>query len=103
MNKSLEFVKKRFEEMGMNWDCKIVKYERPYPHRWAIVEYEGLGYYVGKYFIYGKELITGDVLTCWEELPYMTRNPVIIQEGFATKEEALAALPKYETRWAFAG
>lgn len=82
---------------------KVETYEKPYLHRWAIVEYEGLGYYVGEYFIYGKELITGDALTCWAELPYMTRNPAIIQEGFVTKEEALAALPKYENRWAFAG
>ena len=85
------------EEIVTKVEAIIVKYEKPYPHRWAIVEYEGLGYYVGEYFIYGKELITGDVLTCWAELPYMARNPAIIQEGFATKEEALAALPKYET------
>ena len=74
----------------------IVKYEKPYPHRWAIVEYEGLGYYVGEYLIYGKEIVANKTLECWVGLPYMTKNPITIQEGFATKEEALAALPKYE-------
>lgn len=73
-----------------------VKYKRPYPPRWAIVKYDGLDYYVVEYLIYGKDLITGEVLKAWGPLPYISRNFMIIQEGFATEEEALAALLKYE-------
>ena len=84
-------------------DSVTVKYKKPYPHRWAIVEYEGLGYYVGEYLIYGKEIVANKTLECWVGLPYMTKNPITIQEGFATKEEALAALPKYKNSWALPG
>lgn len=85
------------EEIVTKVEAIIVKYEKPYPHRWAIVKYDGLGYYVGEYLIYGKEIVANKTLECWVGLPYMTKNPITIQEGFATKEEALAALPKYET------
>lgn len=72
-----------------------VKYKGPHPHRWAIIEYEGLGYAVVEYLIYGKELVTGDVLKCWVKLPCGTRDFRVIQEGFITDDEAYTALPDY--------
>lgn len=79
-----------------------IKYKKPYPRRWAIVEYKQ-HYCVMEYMIYSEDLITNWTFTGWVELRHLSQDPVVIQEGFATKEEALAALPKCENRWAFAG
>lgn len=81
-----------------------VKY-REHEYRWAIIHPAGHPLDVQEYCIEGEELISGTKLWDWTArdeygLPF---EPGPIVATFPTKEEALAALPKYKNSWALPG
>lgn len=93
------------EELVTKAETITVKYKEPEYH-WAITYSAGDPIEVREYYIWGKELVSGKILQNWvarweEEDTSIMRNSILA--SFNTKEEALAALPKYENRWAFAG
>lgn len=81
-----------------------VKYRGP-EYRWAIIHPAGRSLDVQEQCIEGEELISGTKLWDWTArdeygLPF---EPGSIVATFPTKEEALAALPKYKNSWALPG
>ena len=93
------------EEIVTKVETITVKYKEP-EYRWAITHSAGDPVEVREYYIWGKELVSGKILQNWvarweEDNTSITQHSILA--SFATKEEALAALPKYKNRWAFAG
>jgi len=65
-------------------------YKEPQFGLWAIVRYcgqQGKPYALAEYYLYGKELISGEDLICFTYAP-RSYNFSIIEKGFATKEAA---------------
>lgn len=93
------------EELVTKVETITVKYKEP-EYRWAITYSAGDPIGVREYYIWGKELVSGKTLQNWvarweEEDTSIMKHSILA--SFNTKEEALAALPEYENRWAFAG
>ena len=92
------------EEIVTKVETITVKYKEP-EYRWAIIHPAGHPLDVQEYCIEGEELISGTKLWDWTArdeygLPF---EPGSIVATFPTKEEALAALPKYKNSWALPG
>ena len=72
-----------------------IHYNQPHVTRWAVVRYgcrQGKPLKVASYFIYGEELKSGRLLRCWHWQP--STNFVIVEDDFATEEEAIARMKK---------
>jgi hypothetical protein len=70
-----------------------IHYRRPYVYKWAIVRYycrKGKPLKVASYYIYGECLKARQPLRCWEYLSSTNFN--IVEDGFATEEEAVARM-----------
>ncbi len=70
-----------------------VHYKPPYETKYAIVKYFGQWnkpLKVASYYIYGKELKTGELLRCWHWQASM--NFDVIEDDFDTEAEATAKL-----------
>ena len=70
-----------------------VHYKGPHETKWAVVRYycrNGKPLKVASYYIYGEELKSGNLLRCWHWQPSTNFN--VIEDGFATEEEAIARM-----------
>ena len=66
-----------------------VHYNLPYKNEWAVVRFycrKGKPLKVARYYIYGEKLIAGEPLRCWYY--QASTNFTVIEDGFATEEEA---------------
>ena len=70
-----------------------IHYKSPYKTEWAVVRFycrKGKPFKVARYYIYGEKLIAGETLRCWYYQP--STNFVVVEDGFATEEEAIARM-----------